>query len=76
MSNFLNARRGLSPEAGDRLLDVLRVDIRDLADPGGVATAGVVAPVARSVVRQCATGVAGVMRYCGRAYRRRQCSTR
>jgi hypothetical protein len=33
MSNFLNARRGLSPEAMDRLLDVLQVDILDLADP-------------------------------------------
>ena len=33
MSNFLNARRGLSPEAMDRLLDVLHVDILDLADP-------------------------------------------
>ena len=33
MSNFLNARRGLSPEAMDRLLDVLRVDVLDLADP-------------------------------------------
>ena len=58
MSKFLNARRGLSPEAVDRLLDVLRVDILDLADPGGVATAGVVTPVTRFVVRQCATGVA------------------
>ena len=33
MSNFLNARRGLSPEAMDRLLEVLQVDILDLADP-------------------------------------------
>jgi hypothetical protein len=33
MSNFLNARRGLSPEAVDRLLDILQVDILDLADP-------------------------------------------
>ncbi len=33
MSNFLNARRGLSPEAMDRLLDVLELDILDLADP-------------------------------------------
>ena len=33
MSNFLNARRGLSPEATDRLLEVLQVDILDLADP-------------------------------------------
>ena len=33
MSNFLNARRGLSPEAMERLLDVLGVDILDLADP-------------------------------------------
>jgi len=33
MSNFLNARRGLSPEAMERLLDVLQVDILDLADP-------------------------------------------
>jgi hypothetical protein len=33
MSNFLNARRGLSPEAIDRLLDVLQVDVLDLADP-------------------------------------------
>ena len=33
MSNFLNARRGLSLEAMDRLLDVLRVDVLDLADP-------------------------------------------
>ncbi|HVP49942.1 MAG TPA: hypothetical protein VMT56_01840 [Candidatus Bathyarchaeia archaeon] len=33
ISNFLNARRGLSPEAMDRLLDVLQVDILDLADP-------------------------------------------
>ena len=33
MSNFLNARRGLSPEAMERLLDVLEVDILDLADP-------------------------------------------
>ena len=33
MSNFLNARRGLSPEAIDRLLDVLKVDVLDLADP-------------------------------------------
>ena len=33
MSNFLNARRGLSPEAMDRLLDVLQVDVLDLADP-------------------------------------------
>jgi len=33
MSNFLNARRGLSPEATDRLLDVLQIDILDLADP-------------------------------------------
>ncbi len=33
MSNFLNARRGLSPEAMDRLLDVLKVDVLDLADP-------------------------------------------
>jgi hypothetical protein len=32
MSNFLNARRGLSPEAMDRLLDVLQVDVLDLAD--------------------------------------------
>ena len=33
MSNFLNARRGLSPEAMDRLLDVLQLDVFDLADP-------------------------------------------
>ena len=33
MSNFLNARRGLSPEAMDRLLDVLELDVLDLADP-------------------------------------------
>jgi hypothetical protein len=33
MSNFLNARRGLSPEAVDRLLEVLQIDILDLADP-------------------------------------------
>ncbi len=33
MSNFLNARRGLSPEAMDRLLEVLQVDVLDLADP-------------------------------------------
>jgi hypothetical protein len=33
MSNFLNAPRGLSPEAMDRLLDVLQVDVLDLADP-------------------------------------------
>jgi hypothetical protein len=33
ISNFLNARRGLSPEAMDRLLDVLQVDVFDLADP-------------------------------------------
>jgi hypothetical protein len=33
ISNFLNARRGLSPEAMDRLLDVLQVDVLDLADP-------------------------------------------
>jgi hypothetical protein len=33
MSNFLNARRGLSPEAMERLLDVLEIDILDLADP-------------------------------------------
>ena len=33
MSNFLNARRGLSPEAMDRLLKVLQVDVLDLADP-------------------------------------------
>jgi hypothetical protein len=33
MSNFLNARRGLSPEAMERLLDVLQVDVLDLADP-------------------------------------------
>ena len=33
MSNFLNARRGLSPEAMDRLLDVLGLDVLDLADP-------------------------------------------
>ena len=33
MSNFLNARRGLSPEAMERLLEVLQVDILDLADP-------------------------------------------
>jgi len=33
MSNFLNARRGLSPEAVDRLLDILQVDVLDLADP-------------------------------------------
>src|SRR5664279_6327074 len=33
MSNFLNARRGLSPEGMDRLLDVLGVDVLDLADP-------------------------------------------
>jgi hypothetical protein len=33
MSNFLNARRGLSPEAMDRLLDVLALDVLDLADP-------------------------------------------
>jgi hypothetical protein len=33
MSNFLNGRRGLSPEAMDRLLEVLQVDILDLADP-------------------------------------------
>jgi hypothetical protein len=33
MSNFLNARRGLSPEAMDRLLDVLKLDVLDLADP-------------------------------------------
>lgn len=32
MSNFLNARRGLSPEAMDRLLDVLQIDVLDLAD--------------------------------------------
>jgi hypothetical protein len=32
MSNFLNARRGLSPEAMDRLLDVLEIDVLDLAD--------------------------------------------
>jgi len=33
MSNFLNARRGLSPEAMDRLPDVLQIDVLDLADP-------------------------------------------
>jgi len=33
MSNFLNGRRGLSPEAMDRLLNVLQVDVLDLADP-------------------------------------------
>jgi Cro/C1-type HTH DNA-binding domain len=33
MSNFLNARRGLSLEAMDRLLEVLQVDVLDLADP-------------------------------------------
>ena len=33
MSNFLNARRGISPEAMDRLLEILQVDILDLADP-------------------------------------------
>ena len=33
MSNFLNARRGLSPEAMDRLLEVLQIDVLDLADP-------------------------------------------
>ena len=33
MSNFLNARRGLSPDAMDRLLEVLHVDVLDLADP-------------------------------------------
>jgi hypothetical protein len=33
MSNLLNARRGLSLEAMDRLLDVLRLDVLDLADP-------------------------------------------
>ncbi len=33
MSNFLNARRGLSPEAMERLLGVLQVDVLDLADP-------------------------------------------
>jgi hypothetical protein len=33
MSNFLNAHRGLSPEAMDRLLNVLELDILDLADP-------------------------------------------
>ena len=33
MSNFLNARRGLSPEAVDRLLEILQVDVLDLADP-------------------------------------------
>src|ERR1017187_8170869 len=33
MSNFLNARRGLSPEAIDRLLDVLQLGFLDLADP-------------------------------------------
>ena len=33
MSNFLNARRGLSPEAMDRLLEVLALDVLDLADP-------------------------------------------
>jgi hypothetical protein len=32
MSNFLNARRGLSPEAMERLLDVLQIDVLDLAD--------------------------------------------
>jgi len=33
ISNFLNARRGLSPEAIDRLLDVLQLDVLELADP-------------------------------------------
>src|SRR6516225_6406693 len=37
LSNFLNARRGLSLQAMDRLLDVLRLDILDLA---GVNEAG------------------------------------
>ena len=58
MSKFLNARRGLSPEAVDRLLDVLRVDILDLADPEELRLTGVVTPVAPIVVRQGATGVA------------------
>ena len=43
MSNFLNPPRGISPEAVDRPLDMLRVDILDLADPG-VAAAAVAAP--------------------------------
>jgi hypothetical protein len=33
MSNFLNARRGLSPEAMERLLEMLQIDVLDLADP-------------------------------------------
>jgi len=33
LSNFLNARRGLSPQAMDRLLEVLDVDVLDLANP-------------------------------------------
>jgi hypothetical protein len=33
MSNFLNARRGLSPEAMDRLLEALQMDVLDLVDP-------------------------------------------
>ncbi len=33
ISNFLNARRRLSPEAMDRLLEALQVDVLDLAEP-------------------------------------------
>ncbi len=33
LSNFLNARRGLSLESMDRLLDSLRIEVLDLVDP-------------------------------------------
>src|SRR5580698_6505293 len=33
LSNFLNARRGLSLESMDRLLDTLGIEVLDLVDP-------------------------------------------
>lgn len=46
-SNFLNPRRGISPEAVDRPLDVLRVNILDLADPEELRLQALERPSAR-----------------------------
>ena len=59
MSNFLNARRGLSPEAMDRLLDVLQVDVLDLADPEELRLRALQTPGACVLFRQRSSGFAG-----------------
>ncbi len=40
LSNFLNARRGLSLESMDRLLDTLHIGVLDLADPKEIERRG------------------------------------